>query len=69
MFIYGTFWINIVTCLILFAQHACLVEVLTRMANILEYELKSENKDQLLVAFGKTNPAARKPCMSSCILF
>jgi hypothetical protein len=39
------------------------------MANILEYELKSENKDQLLVAFGKTNPAARKPCMSSCILF
>jgi hypothetical protein len=29
MFIYGTFWINIVTCLILFAQHACLVQVLT----------------------------------------
>jgi hypothetical protein len=25
MFIYGTFWINIVTYLILFAQHACLV--------------------------------------------
>jgi hypothetical protein len=29
MFIYGTFWINIVTCLILFAQHACVVQVLT----------------------------------------
>jgi hypothetical protein len=28
------------------------------MVNILELELKSENKDQLLVAFGKTNPAA-----------
>jgi hypothetical protein len=39
------------------------------MVNILEIELKSENKDQLLVAFGKTNPAAKKPCMSSCIFF
>jgi hypothetical protein len=39
------------------------------MVNILELELKSENKDQLLVAFGKTNPAAKKPCMSSCIFF
>jgi hypothetical protein len=29
MFIYGTFWINTVTCLILFEQHACLVQVLT----------------------------------------
>jgi hypothetical protein len=29
MFIYGTLWINIVTCLILFAQHARLVQVLT----------------------------------------
>jgi hypothetical protein len=37
------------------------------MVNILELELKSENNDQLLVAFGKTNPAAKKPCMSSCI--
>jgi hypothetical protein len=27
------------------------------MVNILELELKSENKDQLLAAFGKTNPA------------
>jgi hypothetical protein len=39
------------------------------MVNILELELKSENKDQLLVAFGKTNPAAKKPCMSSYIFF
>jgi hypothetical protein len=38
------------------------------MVNILELELKSENKDQLLVAFGKTNPAAKKPCMSSRVL-
>jgi hypothetical protein len=37
------------------------------MVNILELELKSENKDQLLVAFGKTNPTAKKPCMFSCI--
>jgi hypothetical protein len=35
------------------------------MVNILEYELKFENKDKLLVAFGKTNPQAKKPCMSS----
>jgi hypothetical protein len=34
------------------------------MVNILEYELKSENKEQLLVAFGKINPQAKKPCMS-----
>jgi hypothetical protein len=39
------------------------------MVNILELELKSENKDQLLVAFGKTNPATKKPCMSSCTFF
>jgi hypothetical protein len=39
------------------------------MVNILELELKSENKDQLLVAFGKTNPQAKKLCMSSCIFF
>jgi hypothetical protein len=39
------------------------------MVDILEYELKSENKDQLLVAFGKINPAAKKPCMTSCIFF
>jgi hypothetical protein len=39
------------------------------MVNIPEYELKLENKDQLLVAFGKTNPPAKKPCMSSCIFF
>jgi hypothetical protein len=31
------------------------------MVNILELELKSENKDELLVAFGKTNPAAVTP--------
>jgi hypothetical protein len=37
------------------------------MVNILELELKSENKDQLLVTFGKTNPAAKKLCMSSGI--
>jgi hypothetical protein len=30
------------------------------MVNILEIELKSENKDQLLVAFGKTNPATKR---------
>jgi hypothetical protein len=30
------------------------------MVNILELELKSENKDQLLVAFGKTNPTTKK---------
>jgi hypothetical protein len=29
MFIYGTVRIHIVTCLILFEQHACLVQVLT----------------------------------------
>jgi hypothetical protein len=39
------------------------------MVNILELDLKSENKDQLLVAFGKTNPAAKKSCMSICIFF
>jgi hypothetical protein len=39
------------------------------MVNILELELKSENKDQRLVAFGKTNPQAKKPCMSSLALF
>jgi hypothetical protein len=35
------------------------------MVNILELELKSENNVQLLVAFGKTNPTAKKSCMSS----
>jgi hypothetical protein len=39
------------------------------MVNILELELKSEIKDQLLIAFGKTNPVAKKPCMSGCIFF
>jgi hypothetical protein len=39
------------------------------MVNILEIELKLKSKDQLLVAFGKTNPPTKKPCMSSCILF
>jgi hypothetical protein len=39
------------------------------MVNILEYELKFENKDQLLVAFGKTNPQAKRPCMSSLTFF
>jgi hypothetical protein len=37
------------------------------MFNILELELKLESKDQLLDAFGKTNPPAKKPCMSSCV--
>jgi hypothetical protein len=39
------------------------------MVNILELELKSDNKDQLLAAFGITNPTAKKPCLSSCIFF
>jgi hypothetical protein len=39
------------------------------MVNILELELKFGNKDQLLVTFGKTNPAAKKPYISSLILF
>jgi hypothetical protein len=39
------------------------------MVNILELELKFGNKDQLLVAFGKTNPQAKKPCMSSFTFF
>jgi hypothetical protein len=39
------------------------------MVNILELDLKYENKDQLLVDFGKTNPAAKKPCMSSFTFF
>jgi hypothetical protein len=30
------------------------------MVNILALELKFVNKDQLLVAFGKTNPPAKK---------
>jgi hypothetical protein len=37
------------------------------MVNILEYELKVEIKDQLLVAFGKTNPPAKKPCIFSIL--
>jgi hypothetical protein len=37
------------------------------MVNILELELKLESKDQLLDTFGKTNPPAKKPCMSSCV--
>ena len=53
----------------------CIVQLLVevvgilRMVNQLEIELKFENKDSLLVAFGKTNPQAKKPCMSSCIFF
>jgi hypothetical protein len=39
------------------------------MVNILELELKHESKDQLLAAFGKTNPPAKKTCMSSYTLF
>jgi hypothetical protein len=41
-------------------KHACLVRCLPRMVNTLELELKSENKDQLVVAFGKTNTPAKK---------
>jgi hypothetical protein len=37
------------------------------MDNKLELELKLESKDQLLEAFGKTNPLAKMPCMSSCL--
>jgi hypothetical protein len=37
------------------------------MVNILELELKLESKDQLLDSFGKTNPPAKKPRMSSCV--
>jgi hypothetical protein len=63
-------WINFEAwIIILFAHHACLVQVLTWNVNILEYELNFEIKDQLLVAFGKTNPLAKKPCMSSCCFF
>jgi hypothetical protein len=39
------------------------------MVNILELELKFENKDELLVSFGKTNPTAKKFCMSSLTFF
>jgi hypothetical protein len=39
------------------------------MVNIPELELKMGSKDQLLVAFGKTNPLSKKSCMSSCIFF
>jgi hypothetical protein len=39
------------------------------MVNILEYELKFEIKDQLLVSFGKTNPPAKKVLHASLILF
>ena len=39
------------------------------MVNILELELKFESKDQLLVAFDKTNPPAKKPCMSSRVFY
>jgi hypothetical protein len=39
------------------------------MVNILELELKLESKDQPLDAFGKTNPPAKKPCMSSFTFF
>jgi hypothetical protein len=39
------------------------------MVNTLELELKFGNKDQLLVAFAKTNPPTKKPYMSSFILF
>jgi hypothetical protein len=37
------------------------------MVNILKYELKFKSKDQLLDAFGKTNPPAKKPYMYSCV--
>jgi hypothetical protein len=37
------------------------------MVNILELEIKLESKDHLLDAFGKTNPPAKKSCMSSCV--
>jgi hypothetical protein len=37
------------------------------MVNILQLELKLESKDQLLDAFGKTNPPAKKSCMYSCV--
>jgi hypothetical protein len=39
------------------------------MVQILELELKFESKDQLLDAFGKTNPLAKKLCMSSLTFF
>jgi hypothetical protein len=39
------------------------------MVNILELELKLENKDQLLVSFDKINPPAKKPCMTNFNLF
>ena len=40
------------------------------MVNILELELKFESKDQLLVAFGKTNPPAKKlACLAVSFIF
>jgi hypothetical protein len=39
------------------------------MVNIPEYELKFENKDKLLVTFGKTNPQDKKFCMSGLTFF
>jgi hypothetical protein len=50
-------------------NHTCLDRCLSRMVNILELELKLESKDQLLDAFGKTNPPAKKPCMLLVSLF
>jgi hypothetical protein len=37
------------------------------MVKLLELELKLESKDQLLNAFGTTDPPAKKPYMSSCV--
>jgi hypothetical protein len=39
------------------------------MVNVLELELKHESKDPLLVAFGKTNPQAKKPCSLVLLYF
>ena len=39
------------------------------MVIILELELKLESKDQVIVAFGKTNPLVKKPaCFESFTL-
>jgi hypothetical protein len=69
MFIYETFWINTDVLLTLLYNHACLARCLPRMVNIQELELKFESKDKLLDAFGKTNPPAKKPRMSSCVFY
>jgi hypothetical protein len=38
------------------------------MVNLLELELKLEIKDKLLVAFEKTNPPAKKPCIACLVI-